>query len=173
MRIRPSMKTGTTGRGSTSTSAGHWQSRADGTDENFVKSENILDPGGTIVAARREAKDGEQIEGSAYWVYHYDAQGSTTNLVGVKDGALYRAEENVYDAFGNEETDVKEEPVSRHTERDSQVYRRYAGQQRDVLPGEPAAVARTPGGLRSGIRSRETCTARGHRTCTSTQPITP
>lgn len=83
----------------------------DGTNENFVKSENILDPSGTILAARREAKDGEQIEGSAYWVYHYDAQGSATNLVGVKDGTLYRAEENVYDAFGNEETGMKE-PVS-------------------------------------------------------------
>ena len=83
----------------------------DGSNENFVKSENILDPSGTIIAARREAKDGEQIEGSAYWVYHYDAQGSATNLVGVKDGALYRAEENVYDAFGNEETGMKE-PVS-------------------------------------------------------------
>ena len=83
----------------------------DGSNENFVKSENILDPSGTILAARREAKDGEQIEGSAYWVYHYDAQGSATNLVGVKDGALYRAEENVYDAFGNEETGMKE-PVS-------------------------------------------------------------
>ena len=83
----------------------------DGSNENFVKSENILDPSGTILAARREAKDGEQIEGSAYWVYHYDAQGSATNLVGVKDGTLYRAEENVYDAFGNEETGMKE-PVS-------------------------------------------------------------
>ena len=80
----------------------------DGSNENFVKSENILDPSGTILAARREAKDGEQIEGSAYWIYHYDAQGSATNLVGVKDGALYRAEENVYDAFGNEETGMKE-----------------------------------------------------------------
>ncbi len=80
----------------------------DGSNENFVKSENILDPSGTILAARREAKGGEQIEGSAYWIYHYDAQGSATNLVGVKDGALYRAEENVYDAFGNEETGMKE-----------------------------------------------------------------
>ena len=48
----------------------------DGSNENFVKSENILDPSGTILAARREAKDGEQIEESAYWIYHYDAQGA-------------------------------------------------------------------------------------------------
>ncbi len=107
MRIRQ-YENGNDWRGSTSTSAGRWQFPRTGSNENFVKSENILDPSGTILAARREAKDGEQIEGSAYWIYHYDAQGSATNLVGVKDGALYRAEENVYDAFGNEETGMKE-----------------------------------------------------------------
>ena len=84
----------------------------DGTNENFVKSENIIDPSGTILAARKEAKEGESIEGNQNWVYHYDAQGSVTNIVGTKDGALYRAEENVYDAFGNEETDVKQSTSS-------------------------------------------------------------
>ena len=38
-----------------------------------------------------------------YWIYHYDARGSATNLVGAKNGSLYRAEENIYDAFGNKE----------------------------------------------------------------------
>ena len=75
----------------------------DGSNENFVKSENILTPDGTILAALREAKAGEEIEGNAYWIYHYDARGSATNLVGAKNGSLYRAEENIYDAFGNEE----------------------------------------------------------------------
>lgn len=32
-----------------------------------------------------------------------------TNIVGVKDNALYRAEENIYDAFGNEETGFKQD----------------------------------------------------------------
>ena len=75
----------------------------DGSNENFVKSENILTPDGTILAALREAKAGEEIEGNAYWIYHYDARGSATNLVGAKNGSLYRAEENIYDAFGNKE----------------------------------------------------------------------
>ena len=84
----------------------------DGSNENFVKSENILTPDGTILAALREAKAGEEIEGNAYWIYHYDARGSATNLVGAKNGSLYRAEENIYDAFGNEEKEIKQSTSS-------------------------------------------------------------
>ena len=84
----------------------------DGSNENFVKSENILMPDGTILAALREAKAGEEIEGNAYWIYHYDARGSATNLVGAKNGNLYRAEENIYDAFGNEEKEIKQSTSS-------------------------------------------------------------
>ena len=84
----------------------------DGSNENFVKSENILTPDGTILAALREAKAGEEIEGNAYWIYHYDARGSATNLVGAKNGSLYRAEENIYDAFGNKEEEIKQSTSS-------------------------------------------------------------
>ena len=84
----------------------------DGSNENYVKSENILTPDGTILAALREAKAGEEIEGNAYWIYHYDARGSATNLVGAKNGSLYRAEENIYDAFGNEEKEIKQSTSS-------------------------------------------------------------
>ena len=84
----------------------------DGSNENFVKSENILTPDGTILAALREAKAGEEIEGNAYWIYHYDTRGSATNLVGAKNGSLYRAEENIYDAFGNKEEEIKQSTSS-------------------------------------------------------------
>ena len=39
-------------------------------------------------------------------MHHTDARGSITNLVGVKNGALFRAENNGYDAFGQQETDA-------------------------------------------------------------------
>ena len=47
-----------------------------------------------------------------YWIYHYDARGSATNLVGAKNGSLYRAEENIYDAFGNKEEEIKQSTSS-------------------------------------------------------------
>ena len=78
----------------------------DGSDENFVLSENIMTPDGQTIASRKESKDGEAIEGDHYWLYHYDARGSVTNIVGAKDGSLYRAEENIYDPFGKEETEI-------------------------------------------------------------------
>ena len=50
--------------------------------------------------------------GSLLDLYHYDARGSATNLVGAKNGSLYRAEENIYDAFGNKEEEIKQSTSS-------------------------------------------------------------
>ena len=70
--------------------------------ESNIQQENILDPSGTIIASQRENQSDNQ---SKYWIYHYDAQGSVTNIIGADaQGALYRAENNVYDPFGNLET---------------------------------------------------------------------
>ena len=57
------------------------------------------------------SQSGRRDRRNAYWIYHYDARGSATNLVGAKNGSLYRAEENIYDAFGNEE-EIKQSTVS-------------------------------------------------------------
>ena len=70
--------------------------------ESNIQQENILDPSGTIIASQRENQSDNQ---SKYWIYHYDAQGSVTNIIGADaQGALFRAENNVYDPFGNLET---------------------------------------------------------------------
>lgn len=101
-------------------------------DANYITDENILDPNGTIIAGKRQDNvyNAEKPEGQ-YWTYHYDARGSVTNIIGTDaNGALYRAENNVYDAFGKDDSgDV-------HQER-SEVYRRCTGRQRAVLSIQP------------------------------------
>ena len=53
----------------------------------------------------------EKPEGQ-YWIYHYDARDSVTNIVGTdKDSKLFRAEKNVYDSFGKDDSD-KQEPMT-------------------------------------------------------------
>ena len=82
-------------------------------DANFVTDENILDPYGTIVAGKRQDNmfNAEKPEGQ-YWIFHYDPRDSVTNVIGTdKDGKLYRAENNVYDAFGKQDG-VEEKPTS-------------------------------------------------------------
>ncbi len=141
----------------------------DGSNENFVKSENILD------LERHDPSSAERSEGrradrrERILDLPLRCAGSATNLVGVKDGALYRAEENVYDAFGNEETGMKETVSSVQNDikftgatlDNSGTYYLGAG-----------TTTRTRGGSCSRIRSRETYTARGHRTYTPTPPTT-
>ena len=75
-------------------------------DANYITDENIIDPNGTIIAGKRQdnAYNADRPEGQ-YWIYHYDARGSVTNIIGTdKNGALYRAENNVYDAFGKDDS---------------------------------------------------------------------
>ena len=75
-------------------------------DANYITDENILDPNGTIIAGKRQDNvyNAEKPEGQ-YWTYHYDARGSVTNIIGTDaNGALYRAENNVYDAFGKDDS---------------------------------------------------------------------
>ena len=75
-------------------------------DANYITDENIIDPNGTIIAGKRQdnAYNPNKPEGQ-YWIYHYDARGSVTNIIGTNaSGALYRAENNVYDAFGKDDS---------------------------------------------------------------------
>ena len=75
-------------------------------DTNYITDENILDPNGTIIAGKRQDNvyNPDKPEGQ-YWIYHYDARGSVTNIIGTDaNGALYRAENNVYDAFGKDDS---------------------------------------------------------------------
>ena len=75
-------------------------------DANYITDENIIDPNGTIIAGKRQdnAYNADRPEGQ-YWIYHYDARGSVTNIIGTdKNGVLYRAENNVYDAFGKDDS---------------------------------------------------------------------
>ena len=75
-------------------------------DANYITDENILDPNGTIIAGKRQDNvyNPDKPEGQ-YWTYHYDARGSVTNIIGTDaNGALYRAENNVYDAFGKDDS---------------------------------------------------------------------
>ena len=47
-----------------------------------------------------------------YWIFHYDPRDSVTNVIGTdKDGKLYRAENNVYDALGKQDS-TEGEPSS-------------------------------------------------------------
>ena len=75
-------------------------------DANYITDENIIDPNGTIIAGKRQDNvyNPNKPEGQ-YWIYHYDARGSVTNIIGTNaSGALYRAENNVYDAFGKDDS---------------------------------------------------------------------
>lgn len=75
-------------------------------DANYITDENIIDPHGIIIADKRQANayNADRPEGQ-YWIYHYDARGSVTNIIGTdKNGVLYRAENNVYDAFGKDDS---------------------------------------------------------------------
>jgi len=65
-------------------------------------TENILDPGGQIIASKRFDDDGDLATpyeyADQYFFYHYDMRGSVTNIVG-PDGELITGYE--YDEFGN------------------------------------------------------------------------
>ena len=69
-------------------------------DPSSLVGENILDPYGTILASNRE---NAEEDGNQYWIYHYDPQGSTTNIVGSDGTKVIRAESNIYDPFGKVE----------------------------------------------------------------------
>ena len=70
------------------------------TDANNLRdSENILSPGGSIVASRRQ----DSSDANRYYFYHTDIRGSVTNIVGMKDNAIYLAQGYNYDNFGKEE----------------------------------------------------------------------
>ncbi|SCJ29222.1 Cell wall-associated polypeptide CWBP200 [uncultured Clostridium sp.] len=70
------------------------------TDANNLRdSENILSPGGSIVASRRQ----DSSDANKYYFYHTDIRGSVTNIVGTKDNAIYLAQGYNYDNFGKEE----------------------------------------------------------------------
>ena len=124
-------------------------------DPNYISDENILDLNGKVVAARRSfAQLQEGREESQYWTFHYDARGSVTNVVGANNtGALYRVENNVYDAFGQDEkpetpqTQIKNEVKFTGAVQDnsglyymgSRHYDPSTGRyiQQDVLQGDP------------------------------------
>ena len=70
------------------------------TDANNLRdSENILSPGGSIVASRRQ----DSSDANKYYFYHTDIRGSVTNIVGTKENAIYLAQGYNYDNFGKEE----------------------------------------------------------------------
>lgn len=69
---------------------------------NELMTENILDPGGQIIASKRFDDDGDLATpyqyADQYFFYNYDMRGSVTNIVG-PDGELITGYE--YDEFGN------------------------------------------------------------------------
>ena len=82
-------------------------------DANYITDENVLDPNGIIVAGKRQDNifNAEKPEGQ-YWIYHYDARDSVTNIVGTdQNSSLFRAEKNVYDSFGKDDSN-KQEPMT-------------------------------------------------------------
>ena len=67
------------------------------TSNNWLLTENILDPGGSIIASARFA-DVDPDEPTGYYFYNYDKRSSTTAIL-QPDGALKKGYE--YDEFGN------------------------------------------------------------------------
>ena len=64
---------------------------------NYLLTENILDPSGQIIASSRFDDQTPDVPDD-YYFYHYDPRGSTT-AIAMPDGSLITGYE--YDEFGN------------------------------------------------------------------------
>ena len=68
-------------------------------NEYLLRTQNILTPGGSIVASKRfEGASNEQMYANRYFFYRYDIRGSVTNIV---DGTGAVVKSYDYDEFGN------------------------------------------------------------------------